>query len=216
MYLLRLDARLHQLGRHLVRLRRGVLEHELAGVGHEADVQRLGERLVELDAELAGERVDDLRRARRLRHDQVHVPEARVVVVVVDVDYADAVGLQELNRHPVHVPAVKEYDKTLGEVLRRLVQNVVEPHAPVLVRERELVRAHVHHGVLAELLHQQLHRAEGPEGVAVRVLVGGEQEAVAGPDLLGDEVEIAGHELGRPAHSSSNREMRAPRSALSS
>src|SRR5437763_10998121 len=173
-----------QIGRHLVRGRGRVLEHELPGGGHEPDVEGLGERLAQLDAELAPQLVHDLRRARRLWHDQVHVAEPRVVVVVVDVDDPDTVGFQELDRHPVHVPAVEEDDQPLLEVVRRLTQDVVEAHVPVLVRERELGGTHVHDGVLAEGLEHELHRAQRPERVAVRVLVRRQEELRRGPKLL--------------------------------
>ena len=61
------DARLDQLGRHVVRLGRRVVEHELAGVGDQPDVERLGDRLGQLGAELLAELEDDLGRARRVR-----------------------------------------------------------------------------------------------------------------------------------------------------
>ena len=80
------DAGADQVGRHLVRARAGVLVHEPAGVGDQPDVERLGDRLGQLDAEPAHQVPDHLGRARRVRHDVVDGPEARVVVVVVDVE----------------------------------------------------------------------------------------------------------------------------------
>ena len=62
-----------------------------------------------------------------------------------------------------------------------------------------------------------MHREEGAEGVAIRVLVGGEQEPVAGTDLVCNTIEAASQNLCRFSHSSlRRREMRSPRSALSS
>ena len=58
--------------------------------------------------------VDDADRA-----DEVHGAEARVVVMVVDVEDVQAVGLEEVDRHAVDVAAVEEDDRALRDVLRR-------------------------------------------------------------------------------------------------
>ena len=90
------DARADQLGGHDVRVRAGVLVHEAARVGDQADVERLGDRLRELHAEALHQVPDDLGGAGRVRHHVVHGAEARVVVVVVDVE--DPRGVLELRR----------------------------------------------------------------------------------------------------------------------
>ena len=69
------------------RLRRRVRVLEAAGVGHEADVKRLGDLRRQVDVELAQDVADHLGRRRRVGNDEVDVAEARVVVVVVDVDH---------------------------------------------------------------------------------------------------------------------------------
>ena len=55
--------------------------------------------------------------------------------------------------------------------------------------------------------------ARGPKGVLVRR----QKETIAAPDLRRDDIQLAGQELRRFAHSSrSRREIRSPRSVLSS
>ncbi len=67
-----------------------------------------------------------------------------------------------------------------------------------------------------------MHGEQRAERVAVGVLVGGQQEAIAGPKLpdhVGQcriALGVAGQQLGGVAHGSSSRETRAPRSMLSS
>src|SRR5581483_8308843 len=67
-------------------LRRRVRVLEAAGIGDEGDVERLGDLRRQLDAELSEDVAQDLARGRCVGDDQVHAAEARVVVVVVDVD----------------------------------------------------------------------------------------------------------------------------------
>ena len=194
---LRLDAGRDQLRGHHVRGGCGVLEHELARVGDQRDVERLRERLGDLDVQLAGQGVDDLGGARGVPLDQVHVAEARVVVVVVDVHDAHAGAAQELDRHAVDVAAVEEDDQALLEVGRRLAEDVVERHVPVLARQRELVLRHEHHRVLAELLEDELHRAQRAQRVAVRVLVRRQEELVGGAELVQDLLVLGATLTGR-------------------
>ena len=63
------------------------------------------------------------------------------------------------------------YGEPLVEVGRRLSDEPVDRQEAVLVGERELLGAHEGHRVLAECRQRQLHRREGAERVAVRVLV---------------------------------------------
>ena len=215
MDLLRLDAGVDQLARHPVSGRRRVLEHELPGVGDEPDVERLGELLADRHLQLLSQLVDDLGRAGGVGHDQVDVAEAGVVVVVVDVHDPHPGALQELDRHAVHVPAVQEHDQALLEVRRRLVEDVVERHVAVLVGERELVGAHEHDRVLAQLLEHDLHRAERAEGVPVRVLVRREEELWRRAELVQDLLVLGGRgHAGRSPElsdrSARRREMRIP------
>ena len=214
---LRLDARLDQLGRHHVRARRRVLEHELARVGDEPDVERVGDRRRDLGAELLGELVDDLGGARRRRLDEVDGAEAGVVVMVVDVQDVDLRATHEVDGHPVDVAAIEEHDDPLDQIRRRHRLHVPKVHSPILVRQRELVGGHEHDDALAELLEDQPHPEQRAERVAVRVLVRREQQLVRPPQLLDDLVA-----LGQQAHRSSGAywsrrlEIRIPRSTESS
>src|SRR3954469_24277200 len=70
------DPRPDQLGGHHVRARAGVLVHELAGVRHEADVQRLGDLERRRDAQRGHEVPHDLGRAGRVLDDVVDRAEA--------------------------------------------------------------------------------------------------------------------------------------------
>jgi hypothetical protein len=136
---------------HDVRARAGVLVHELAGVGDQADVQRVGDLRRGLDAEAAHQVPDDLGRARRLGHHVVDRAEARVVVVVVDVDDPQRVlGLVEDRRVAVDVAAVEEDDEAVGEVVGDDRDEALEAEEAVLVGQRELVVADEHQRVLAE------------------------------------------------------------------
>src|SRR5207302_3699430 len=147
-----------------------------------------------------------------------HVPEPGVVVVVVDVHDPRIRAAQELDRHPVHVPAVEEHHQAVLQVRGRLQEHVVEGHVTVLARERELVPRHEHHGVLAQLLQDQLHRAQRAEGVAIRVLVGGQEELVGGADLVEHLLLLGDHAHSPPPGSTSvsSSVMRIPVSIESS
>ena len=86
---------------------------------------------------------------------------------------------EEVDRHAVDVAAVEEDDRAVRHVRRRLVEDLLEGQEAVLDRQRELLRGHEHHRVLAELGEQLVHAEQRPERVAVGALVGGQQEAVA-------------------------------------
>ena len=79
--------RRHELRRELECLRRRIRVLEAPRVGDETDVERERDLGRKRDVEPAQHVAHDLGRRRRVRHDQVHLAEARVVVVVVDVDH---------------------------------------------------------------------------------------------------------------------------------
>ena len=81
-----------QLGGHAMGTRARVLVHEAPRVGDQADVQRLRDRRRGCHAELAHEVPHDFRGARGAGIDVVERAEARVVVVVVEVQQVRAVA----------------------------------------------------------------------------------------------------------------------------
>ena len=116
-----------------------------------ADVERLGDLGRQRDVELAEQVADDLGGRRRVGDDQVDVAEARVVVVVVDVD--DERGA--LERSPVSWPMRRAFAQSTASSTRssrsagRLAQQVVEREEAVLGRQRR-VAGEEHDDVLAE------------------------------------------------------------------
>ena len=180
----------------------GVLVHEFAGVGDQADVEGRGHLRGDRRPEADGEVVDDLGRAGGVDVDQVEVAEAGVVVVVVDVDDVVAAVGEEVDRHAVDVAAVEEDDGAVGHVGRRLVEDLLQRQEAVLDRQRELLRGEEHHRVLAELGQQLVHAQQRAERVAVGALVGGQQEAVAGAQLGADPLEVGCGDAGGLAHAS--------------
>ena len=109
-------------------------------------------------------------------------------MVVVDVD--DELRRDEhfrVGAETALVRTVERQQDALGGVVRWLPPQIAEGHPRVLARERSLA-GEVHHGVLAEVVERQLHRQEGAERVAVRVLVRGDEEAVVRADRLRDRV----------------------------
>ena len=166
------DPGVDQLGGDPVGVGVGVLVHELAGVGDQADVERRGHLRRDLGPQQLRQVVDDLGRAGGVDVDQVDVAEAGVVVVVVDVDHVVVAVGEEVDRHPVDVAAVEEDDGAVGHVGRRLVEDLLERQEAVLDRQRELLRGQEHHRVLAELGQQLVHaraasrarRRRGPRG----------------------------------------------------
>src|SRR4051812_4970767 len=178
------DAGGDQLGRHHVRARAGVLVHELAGVRDEPDVQRLGDLDRRRDAQRRHEVPHDLGRARRVLDDVVDRAEARVVVVMVDVEDVGVVALERLDRVAVDVAAVEEDDRALVEVVGRPALQPVEVEEAVLVGQRELVGGHEHDRVLAERAQDLVHPDERAERVAVGVLVREQDELRRRADLV--------------------------------
>jgi hypothetical protein len=209
------DTGLHQRGRHPVGALVGVLVHELAGVRHQADVEGVRDLRGEVDAELAGDLEHDLGGRGGLDVHEVHRPEAGVVVVMVDVQDLVGAVLQEVHGHAVDVAAVQEDDDSVGQIGGRLVEDLLERQEAILDRQRELLGGQEHHGVLAEPAEDLVHGEQRAERVAVGVLVGRQKETIPLPQLVHDLLEVAGGELGL-GHSSRRREMRAPRSTLSS
>ena len=117
------------------------------------------------------------------------------------------------------LPQSRKIDGAVGHVGRRLVEDLLQRQEAVLDRQRELLRRHEHHRVLAELGEDLVQAEQRAEGVAVGALVGGQQEAVAVAQLGGDALEVGGRDLRDRAHSSSSSsssEMRTPFSIVSS
>jgi hypothetical protein len=215
------DAAVDQLGRHLVGARAGVLVHEAAGVGHHADVERLGDPLRGLHVQALHQVPHHLGRARRQRVDVVERPEARVVVVVVDVEDAAAVVLQRGGRRAVDVPAVEEDQHALRQVRGRLGHEALEPDEAVLVRERELVGGQERLGVLAERGQDLLHGGQRADRVPVRPFVRGQEELVVAAQrrerLLARGLgAVLGHQSPALRSRWSSSSMRCARSAVSS
>ncbi len=183
------DARLDQLGGHEVRTRPRVLVHEAAGVGDQPDVQGLGDRRRGAHVEPVHQVPHDLRRARGVGHDVVERAEARVVVVMVDVQQVRAVA-QHACGVAVDVAAVEEHHRALRDVRRRQPDEAVEREEAVLARQRQIVRRDEHRRVLAQRLQQPVHPHQRAERVAVGILVRGEHEAL----VLADARE---HQLAR-------------------
>ena len=101
-----------------------------------------------------------------------------------------------------------------------LVEDLLQRQEAVLDRQRELLRRHEHHRVLAELGEDLVQAEQRAEGVAVGALVGGQQEAVAGAQLGGDALEVGGRRSSGTrrslSSSSSSSEIRTPCSIVSS
>jgi hypothetical protein len=214
------DPAVDQLGRHQVRARAGVLVHELAGVGDQADVERLGDLLRRRDAEPVHQVPQDLGRARGVRHHVVDRAEAGVVMVVVDVEDVAVVALEHLRRRAVDVAAVQEDDRALAEVGGRLVHEPRKLDEAVLVGQRELVHGHEAQRVLAERAEDQRHRGERADRVAVGVLVRRADELVRLANLphhlLARRRSPVHRRHSVPASRSSSSSMRKPRSIESS
>ena len=137
-------------------------------------------------------------------------------MVVIDVHDAGPVTPQELDRHPVDVAAVQEDEGPIDDVRGRLVEDLLERQKAVLDRKGELLRVEEHDRVLAQLAQHVVHREQRSERVAVRALMGGEQEALARAQRLDDAIEIGGHGR-RAGHSeSSSLPSRTARSGPSS
>ena len=131
-------------------------------------------------------------------------------------------SVEEVDRHAVDVAAVEEDHGAVGHVGRRLVEDLLQRQEAVLDRQRELLRRHEHHRVLAELGEQVVHAEQRAERVAVGALVGGQQEAVAVAQLGGDPLDRrmarspAASLTRSSGSSSSSSEIRMPCSIVSS
>ena len=158
--------------------RRAVLE--AAGVGHQADVQGLGDRRGELDAQPVEDAHQDLGGRRGVAVDQVHGAEAAVVVVMVDVDDRRAVREQigVLAAEAALVAAVEREQRPAFERGR-----IDVPLHAARVEEGDLVRDRRLRLEVGAHLPPQLPQRGGGGGhradrIAVGVLVGRDQDAV--------------------------------------
>ena len=208
-----------ELSRHSMCAGGRVLVLEPPGVGHQGDIEGLGDPRRDLDAQIVDQPVNDLGRARGLTHDEVRGAEASVVVVVVDVEDVRVVAAEEVDRHPVDVSAVEKDDRSLVGVIWKLVHDFFERKMAILVRKWTLGGRHEHHRVLAQLLEDLVHREERSERVPVGILVCRQQELLT-EQQLGDDLFSMRGCIGLAQDSRSprrsNSEMRMPRSALSS
>ena len=172
--------RLDEISRKTKRLRRRLRVLEPAGIGDERDVQRLGDLRREREVELVEHVGEDLPGRGRIRDDEVDVPEARVVVVMVDVDdERRRVDRARLGSHPTGARAVDRDEHALAEVGRALSPEpaLLQLEEPVLAGEGR-GSTEEHHDVLAELGEGEAHREQGAERVAVGSLVRGDHEAI--------------------------------------
>ena len=137
-------------------MRRGVRVLKASGIGHQCDVQRFRDLGRQLDVQEAQEVAHDLTRRRGIPDDGIDAPEARVVVVVVDVDHEGRPGQQLLVVAPeAHLfGAVQREQHPLISVRRELALQLVELHEPVLGRQRHLP-VQVHDPVLPELRRER-------------------------------------------------------------
>ena len=189
--LVHVGARLDELGREPERLRRRVRVLEAAGIGHERDVERLCQLGRQLDSELADDVPEHLARRRRGRIDEVDVAEARVVVVMVDVDRERRrVERRGVGSEPALVGRVDGDERALGRVVRELAAQLLERQKPVLAGQRRRA-GQEHEAVLAERRQRELGREQRAERVAVGILVRRDEEAVGAADRLDDRPEVS-------------------------
>ena len=189
--LVHVGARLHELCGEAQGLGGRVRVLEPARVGDERDVQGLRDVRRQLDAELGQEVADDLAGRRRVRDDEVDRAEARVVVVVVDVD-DERRAVQDLwiGPEPALVRAIEREQDPVGGVLRNGATQVSEGHPRVFARQRRLA-CQVHDGVLAQRVEAELGREQRAERVAVRVLVRRDEKTVVRPDRIDYGCEVS-------------------------
>ena len=178
------DAAVEQRGRHLVRARAGVLVHEAARVGHQADVERLADRRRELHAELLHQVPDHLGRARGCRSTWLSVPK-RVLSwwwSMLRIRWSSCLSWSALVRSML--PQSRNTSTRWQRSGGRLGDEPLEVQEAVLVGQRELVGGHERERVLADRGQHELHRGQRADGVAVGALVRGQQEAVGLADRL--------------------------------
>ena len=208
--------RLHELGGETKCLGRRVRVLEATGVGDDGDVERLGDLRGEADAELAEDVGEDLAGRGGVADDQIHLPEAGVVVVVVDVhDELCLFEQRRLGAEPPLVRAVQCDNDPLRGVRVRAAQDPGEVHELVLVRDRHLAEE-VHVRVLAQLAQCKRHGEKRAEGVAVGILVGRDDEAVVAPESLCDRSKVCLSWCSSALSSSMSRERRTPLSTVGS
>ena len=176
--LVRVGTRCHQIGSEPERLRRRVRVLEAARVGHERRVQRLRQLRREPDPELVKDVREQLSRRRRLGVDEVDGAEAAVVVMVVDVDHERCLE-QSLIGQPCLLRTVDGEQDALRVVRGQLTEQaaLVELEEPVLRGQRRGADEH-HDAVLAELLERQMSGEQRSEGIAVGILVRGDEKPV--------------------------------------
>ena len=112
--------------------------------------------------------------------------EARVVVVVVDVEDPRLLGLERVGGLRSMLPQSRKTIVRSSRSSGGVRLQAVEVEEAVLVGQRELVGGHEHHRVLAERPQHAVHRDERAERVAVGVLVRDEDEALAVAQLVED------------------------------
>ena len=139
--------------------------------------------------------------------------EARVVVVVIDVDQHLDVA-QRRKGVAIEVAAVEEDHRAAREVLGGGGAEAIEAEEPVLVWQRKLVGSDQDHRVLAARPQHARHRDQRPERVAVGVLVGDHDEALAVADV-GDHVLACTHGQADVGHAPPPRSSPSTRRARS-
>jgi len=153
------------------RLRRRVRVLEAAGVGDEPDVQRLRDRRCERHLERTEDVAHDLRRRGGIVDDQVDVPEARVVVVMVDVENEfGPLDRIQLGTDAALVRAIDREQHSLADICGQLAHEALELEKPVFTRRRRGA-GEEHRGVLPESAQRERDAEHRPERVAVRVLI---------------------------------------------
>ena len=179
-------ARVDQLGRQAQCFRSRIRVLEAAGVRDQRDVERLRDLWRDLEAELREDVAQHLPRRGCVRNDQVDGPEARVVVMVVDIDYQRR-ALQRLwvGADTAFVGTVERQQHALAPVVRQPPPQLGQRHERVL-RGKRGVPVEVHDAVFAELVERELHRQDRAERVAVGVLVRDDEKAVVRPDRVRD------------------------------
>ena len=191
-HLAHVGTRLDELSGKTERLGRRIRVLETAGVRDDGRVERLRDRVVQLDPERDEDVREHLRGGRCVVDDEVDVPEARVVVMVVDVHGQPRRLDQRLFDDPALLGAVDGDEHALSCVRRRRPDETarLELEKRVLAWQRRLTAEH-HHGVLSERLERELRRDQRAERVTVRVLVRRDDEAVACAQSLDDGARVS-------------------------
>ena len=189
-------AGLHELRGQAQRLGCRVRVLKAAGVRDERDVERLGDVRGELDVQLVEEVAQHLAGRRSVVDDQIDLAEPRVVVVVVHVDRerhaAEDLGVGD----PALVGTVHGEQHAFRDIIRPAPLQLGQRHEPVLAGERRIAVEN-HDRVLAELVERELHCQQRAEGVAVGILVRGDQETFVATDRISDRSQVTRCRLGR-------------------